>query len=444
MFRDIKEFRNVLWLIKLRWLAILCLLLLFFITYILDVKIHTRATQNIIIILFAENVFLIFLLEYVARKKQAVINFFSECLINFQIALDFIILTFLLHYNGGVENPFIIYYIFHMVLSSIILPTRNSYILTAFALVLIGLMAFLEFAGIVPHYKLEGFVEPVLYNNLNYLLGTGSIFITTSFLVVFFTSSLAKNLKTQKQEYQDANMLLNKKDKVKNEYVLRLTFKIKETLASIQANLAVITENAKAEAVENQETYLSNAFNKTTQLSYLTNSLLTLTRLKMNDSLQPVTIQVHILIFEIIESLKFEAGKKSVSVHSVIDPSVKTVHADKDALKELLLILLSNAIRYSMPKGEILVKAGDSSEGTLFSVSDTGIGIPVSEKNRIFDEFYRAPNAIAFFNNGVGLGLAIASQILSNNHWSIDVESKENNGACFTFTVPKMKVNEAV
>jgi signal transduction histidine kinase len=112
------------------------------------------------------------------------------------------------------------------------------------------------------------------------------------------------------------------------------------------------------------------------------------------------------------------------------------VEGDGDDLKELFLILLDNAVKYTPPGGTVQVIAATNETGLSVSVVDNGIGIPAEDISRVFDRFYRAANARA--RGGTGLGLAIARQIAQQHGGTVEVESEVGRGSRFTVTLPRI------
>jgi two-component system sensor histidine kinase VicK len=111
---------------------------------------------------------------------------------------------------------------------------------------------------------------------------------------------------------------------------------------------------------------------------------------------------------------------------------------DKSALTQVIINLLSNAIDYSPKGSEILVTIVLVSDKAAaeFSVADKGIGISNEDKDKIFDKFYRTDKAKVFSQNGTGLGLPLAKSIVESWGGKIWVESEENKGSIFRFTIP--------
>jgi two-component sensor histidine kinase/uncharacterized protein YigA (DUF484 family) len=133
------------------------------------------------------------------------------------------------------------------------------------------------------------------------------------------------------------------------------------------------------------------------------------------------------------------ASEKGVGVDFAIDESVPELMADEKLLDELFGNLISNAIKYTPSGGKVRVSLAVESEHRVrFEVSDTGIGIPEEDISRLFTEFFRAENAKAQAEEGTGLGLVIAKEILDFLGGSISVKSKVGEGTTFTCLLPSV------
>ena len=138
------------WLIKLRWIAIAGACFTIFITgNVLHVSVQTVALYCSVSPLVLENIIALLLLKHLLKKRSTKIFTSIGKVIHFQISVDLLILTILLHYSGGIENPFIVYFVFHMAIASILLPLRESYLQATFAVCLLSLLALLEYKGII-------------------------------------------------------------------------------------------------------------------------------------------------------------------------------------------------------------------------------------------------------------------------------------------------------
>ena len=113
------------------------------------------------------------------------------------------------------------------------------------------------------------------------------------------------------------------------------------------------------------------------------------------------------------------------------------VPGDAEQLRQLLVILLDNAVRYSSDGGRIHVQAREDGSNALLTVHDTGIGIPAESLERVFERFYRADEARNRQSGGAGLGLAIAQELVNRHNGKITVTSTEGAGSTFTIRLPR-------
>ncbi len=279
-----KLYRFALWLIRLRWLGVLGIVLVTFVSSrILEISVRESCLYIVSAAFLMLNILHRLLLIRIKRRKDRDPAWPLRLLTNFQISTDFIVLTLLLHFSGGIENPFIVYFIFHMIMASIVLSPRESYLQASFAWSLVILLATLEYLSIIQHHPLNGFVTPGLFESRIYLFGTGLVFISTSFLVVYITNSIMMRSRRHEEAYLKANRELEKKDEIKNEYVLRITHDIKGHLAAIRSSLDVLHSKPEGSIRQDCKEFLEIASLRTTTLIKFVKDLLYITQLKLSN-----------------------------------------------------------------------------------------------------------------------------------------------------------------
>jgi signal transduction histidine kinase len=181
---------------------------------------------------------------------------------------------------------------------------------------------------------------------------------------------------------------------------------------------------------------------RTGELCDLIGDLLRLTRAREEASraTQAQPVQPGEVLENVVELMQTEAHNKDLFLSVDIEPNLGPVWANSERLKLVWTNLLSNAIKYTEPGGIISVALKQANDDLVATVRDTGIGIPTGDQERIFEEFYRAPNARVSSSVGTGVGLAIVQRIVENYGGSIWVESEEGLGSKFTFTLPRVDV----
>ncbi len=141
------------------------------------------------------------------------------------------------------------------------------------------------------------------------------------------------------------------------------------------------------------------------------------------------------LVEECLEIIRPQADQEDISLEVKFDHSITPVHGDRNRLKQVLLNLLTNAIKYNRRGGKVIVRLNRDQENILLIVQDTGRGIPAEALPRIFDRFYRVPTQEVKIP-GTGLGLAIAKKIIENHGGTIQADSELGKGSTFTLRLP--------
>jgi heavy metal sensor kinase len=184
---------------------------------------------------------------------------------------------------------------------------------------------------------------------------------------------------------------------------------------------------------------ISNALDEMTRLSGIVDSLTTLSRM---DSLwgkrTHASIDLLALATETIDQMNLLAVEKRISLEKPSGPPV-TVAGDRDRLKQVLVNLVDNAIKYTLPGGQVRVEAGVAGDNAFISVEDTGIGIPSDHWDRVFDRFYRVSPDRG--ENGAGLGLAIVKSIVHAHGGTVTLQSSPKAGSCFRVELPLPSAN---
>ncbi len=359
-------------------------------------------------------------------------------IITFQISADLFILATILHYSGGIENPFLFFFVFHMIIASILCSKLQSYLQATLGVFLFSLLVLLEYSGSIEHYSLIGFAGHKLYLDGTFVLGTLFVFSVTLYLVVYMTTSICEQLRKQQDDYERANQLLEEKDDLKNEYVLRLTHDIKGHLAAIQSCVNIVDDEIVGPLNEKQKDLVKRAYRRTSKCMAFITALLKLTRMKLTGHLEMDHFSLKNCIFDALMAVQARAKEKSLTVEYNIDPSVDDIYGESVLIEETITNLLFNAARYTREGGRIILDAKDDGKLVLLRISDTGIGIPDGELTKIFEEFHRADNAREVERNGTGLGLSFAKQVVERHGGKIWAENNPTGkGSTFILTLPK-------
>jgi signal transduction histidine kinase len=429
------------WFIRIRWVALIFLVLsCLLVKHVFEISIREKSIYILSVILLILNIIHSLILRNIVKgeDKKVIPRIKKE--IHFQIISDLIILTLILHYTGGIENPLILFFFFHMIIASSIFSTLQSYLYASYGIVLTALLAILECYSIIPHYQLTGVIDHNLYSDPLYIFGAGFIFALTSFLVVSLSHMIIYRSIKSEETYVKTNMELENKDKVKNEYVLRVTHDIKGHVAAILSCLEVIRSGMTGKLNPEQEEFANRAYERTEQLSMFVNNLLNLTRKRLKHDNEFEEFSLKDLIDKIIVPVQTLAKDKSIDFNVAVDKSLDRIIGNPFTIEELYCNILLNAIKYTPANGHISLTVKNRINNVITEISDSGIGIPEEELKSVFEEFYRASNVPRDIKGGSGLGLSIVKQIVENHNGKISVASEPGIWTKFTFILPKNPV----
>ncbi len=423
------------WLIRLRWIAVAGVFLTtLVVSHVFKFSLAAEPLYAVAIILGIYNLlFLLLLRSMKGRESIAAINRIA----NAQISLDLLSLAVLIHFSGGIENPFLFYFIFHMIIASILLERRASFLQATFAVALFFAIVISEYLGILPHYCLKRFIVYDQQRNLIYITGISFVFVSTLYIAVYMATSISGRLKQREKALEETNLRLEEKDHVKSEYVLRVTHGIKEHLSAIQGCLEPVAGGITGELNPGQFDLVQRAAQRTAKLMFFVKALLQITQIKLSKEIKMEYFSLEDSVSEAISYTFSKAKDKNITVNFTIDPGIDKIRAAREYIRETLMNLIVNSIKYTSRNGKVDIKISDKGSSIVIEISDTGIGIPKNELPRIFEEFYRASNAKEVERDGTGLGLSIAKHVVEMHNGKIWVESEEGKGSKFSIELPK-------
>jgi signal transduction histidine kinase len=248
---------------------------------------------------------------------------------------------------------------------------------------------------------------------------------------------MLEELQDAKVELERVNRELKKTDETKMKFIGIASHELKTPLTAIKANIDFILSEKGGRVPENLKPYLITIQRNTNRIQMRMDQLLDLSRMKSNRLLfnrEPI------LLSEVIGGYISEVTpvEKRLSIQVGIPPGL-LIDADRNALHDIFINLLSNAFKFTADGGQVSILAGPKDQSILFEIKDTGMGIPEDKIQMIFDEFYQVESGK---HGGTGLGLAIAKGLVEEHGGNIWVESQLGRGSTFYFTLPLSAENE--
>lgn len=219
----------------------------------------------------------------------------------------------------------------------------------------------------------------------------------------------------------------------KNDFVAMVSHELKTPLTTINSYIQLLLAQAK----KHDEKFTINALTRThvqtKKMTSMIDDFLSVARLEEGKvPLNIARFNFHELAEEVAADLQFLTSKHQIHLFDCKDVDL---HADRDKIGQVLNNLLSNAIKYSPEGGEITINCKTEGGKATISVTDQGVGIKPDDQVRLFERFYRANNEKLQMVSGFGIGLYLVSEVLRFHNSKIELESKENAGSTFYFSL---------
>ncbi|WP_201386897.1 PAS domain-containing sensor histidine kinase [Ktedonobacter sp. SOSP1-85] len=221
----------------------------------------------------------------------------------------------------------------------------------------------------------------------------------------------------------------------KDHFLGVVSHELKTPLTSLKLQTQLLRKQLGKQGIYNADTVLSRMEAQLNMVTRLVGELLDLSKIQAGTlEYAQETVNLGDVLQEVVEIMQQMQTTHTIVVHRAAHPPLLV--GDKDRLEQMLLNLISNAIKYSPGANTIEVDIKTSEEAVMLSVHDQGIGIPREQREKIFERFYRAvaPHQRAF--PGLGMGLHIASEIVKHHRGTITVESEMGKGSTFQVTLP--------
>jgi two-component system, NtrC family, sensor kinase len=238
------------------------------------------------------------------------------------------------------------------------------------------------------------------------------------------------------RELADKSRQLEAASRHKSEFLANMSHELRTPLNAIIGFSEVLAERMFGELNEKQEEYLKDIYASGQHLLSLINDILDLSKIEAGRmELEPAEFDLPTAIDNALILVRERAGRRGIALGRSIDERVGLIHADERKIKQVLLNLLSNALKFTPQGGRIDVRATMNEGEAEISVSDTGVGIAPEDQEAIFEEF-RQVGATDKRVEGTGLGLSLARKFIELHGGRIWVKSQVGVGSTFTFTIP--------
>jgi len=323
------------------------------------------------------------------------------------------------------------------------------------AVLMCALLVSLEYAEIIPHVNLEGFVLPERYRQLSRVLGVVVALAALAYACTYVTTAVSGELRRRQREVvrlkdqflekttkelQQASDEVVKLEEERRHFARFLgvvAHDLQSPLVATQSCISYILEGFTGEITDGQRDLLQRGSRRIDGLLTLIADLLDIPRIETGQIRREMhEISLNEVVKRSVEGLDSLARQKGIGLTVELPESSPKVYGSSRRLQQVITNLLSNAINYTR-EGTAHIRVTESADEVRVEVIDTGIGIPPGDLPRLFADFFRGSNVEI---KGTGLGLSISKRIVEAHGGRIWAESpcpETNKGSRFTFTLPK-------
>jgi signal transduction histidine kinase len=241
-----------------------------------------------------------------------------------------------------------------------------------------------------------------------------------------------------KDNITDAYKKLETKEREKSEFTYKVTHELRAPLSAIQSLLQSIEEGYAGEISEKAKELIIRSEKRTGFLLTLVKDLLDLVTGKIGEPRESdsKSVEINEAVNGTLQLMQEKVKAKSLSITVKTTEKPAYLYIIPEELDIIITNLIGNAIKYTLPGGRININNKIAKEQIKVEISDTGIGIPEDDINKIFNEFYRSRNAKALEQDGTGLGLTIVKELMRKYGGQIDVQSTVGKGTKITVFFP--------
>ncbi|MBS7661965.1 histidine kinase [Pseudomonas lalucatii] len=247
----------------------------------------------------------------------------------------------------------------------------------------------------------------------------------------------SRELEAATAELRAANARLRELDRLKDDFISTVTHELRTPLTSIRAFSEILNDNPQLET-EQRARFIAIIVKESERLTRMINQVLDLAKLESGRAeWQATAVDLGAVIEDAVATTSQLLGDRRIELGLELPPRVTPVLADRDRLLQVLLNLISNAVKFcDRDHGRIDIALCEQDEALRVAVRDNGAGIDPADQEAIFEKFRQAGDSLTEKPQGTGLGLPISRQIIEHFGGRLWVDSARGQGACFSFTLP--------
>lgn len=227
-------------------------------------------------------------------------------------------------------------------------------------------------------------------------------------------------------------------NKAKSEFLAAMSHDLRTPLNAILGFSEVMTKELYGPIGNDRYTeYLEDIHLSGVYLLQLVNDILDISKIEAGElTLAKEDVNIASLASECQIMFESFAKDQDVNYLTVVPDDLSTIHADRQSLKQILMNVTSNALKFTTPGGQVILRASTSDLYHVFEITDTGVGIPQEALETITNPFIKIENELAYKTDGIGLGLSIVASLVGLHQGKLDIKSELGRGTTVTIELP--------
>ena len=227
-----------------------------------------------------------------------------------------------------------------------------------------------------------------------------------------------------------------KTEEMRREFVANVSHELRTPLTNIRSYAETLADNAGALPPDTEKNFLGVILNESDRMTHIVQDLLTLSRFDSGRTeLKLAPFDFERAVRDVYNAILMEAQRHGHKVELELENGLPQVSGDRERILQVMMNVVSNAIKYTPDGGRIRISAGRLGARVWMEVADNGIGIPKEDRGRIFERFYRVDKARSRESGGTGLGLSIAKEIVDRHEGTLELVERPGPGLTVRLTL---------
>lgn len=341
-----------------------------------------------------------------------------------QMLLDLFTLTALVFYTGLIDSPLFMFFIFHMIIGSLILPGRVVYTIAVLVSAGFTTLIFMQYYNFIVNYYIQGLFTSEPRHTFNFVAIFCVVFSSMMLISVYLANIIAQRLYNRERQLKETIDKLNETEIAKQKYIMGVVHEIKSPISAVRSLLEIITQGLLGEIGDKIKEKIDRAIIRTGEAIEIINDVLRLSKLKLIDAKMDEILHFNDIIIEVIDKYRDSAATKNIELkysNSTYDNIC--IKGDRTLIELAISNLVNNAIKFNSKNGKVEVTLSEDCDSIKISIADDGPGILINDREKIFNQFYRGSKSNVKKEEGSGLGLSMVKEIVQRHGGTIEIDS---------------------